>query len=197
MPTLTLTDEDENDLFVLYDVERVGGFGSSGYASLGGNVMIGGLHDSANHHLTVQAMRQAKLGLAAGEGESSKFEVKSGEDVNQYIIIDSVAYINPQAPPHTRAMIHLKCGLGSESFNNINGSVLTLANGKQTADGYSIFDIESDDPTSTDLSERRHLLRMHPKIGISNGTANGISLTSFRLKEVPSLAASLSRTTKT
>ena len=172
MPTLSLTDEDENELFVLYDVERVGGFGSSGYASLGGNVMIGGLHDNANHHLTVQAMRQAKLGLAAGQGESSKFEVKSGEDVNQFIIIDSVAYTNPQAPPHTRALVHLKCGLGSESFNNINGSVLTLANGKQTADGYSIFDIESDDPSSADLSERRHLLRMHPKIGISNGTAN-------------------------
>lgn len=172
MPTLSLTDEDENDLFVMYDVERVGGFGSSGYASLGGNVLIGGLHDSANHHLTVQAKRRAKLSLAAGAGEMSKFEVRSGEDVNQYIIIDSVAYTNPQAPPHTRALIHLKCGLGSESFNNINGSVLTLANGKQTADGYSIFDIESDDPSSTSLSARRHLLRMHPKIGISNGTTN-------------------------
>ena len=123
MPTMSLTDEDENDLFVLYDVEKVGGFGSSGYASLGGDVMIGGFHDSANHQLTVQAMRQAKLGLAAGQGQMSKFEVRSGEDVNQFIIIDSVAYINAQAPPHTRALIHLKCGLGTESFNNINGNV--------------------------------------------------------------------------
>jgi hypothetical protein len=172
MPTMSLTDEDENDLFVLYDVEKVGGFGSSGYASLGGDVMIGGFHDSANHQLTVQAMRQAKLGLAAGQGQMSKFEVRSGEDVNQFIIIDSVAYINAQAPPHTRALIHLKCGLGTESFNNINGSVITLANGKQTADGYSILDIESDDQSSTDPADRRHLLRMHPKIGVSNGTTN-------------------------
>lgn len=172
LPTMSLTDEDLNDLFVLYDVERTGGFGSSGYASLSGDVTIGGFQDSADHRLTVQAMRQAKVGLAAGPGQMAKFEVRSGEDVNQFIIIDSVAYINAQAPPHTRALIHLKCGLGSESFNNVNGSVLTLSNGKQTTDGYSIFDIESDDSSSTDIADRRQLLRMHPKIAVSNGTSN-------------------------
>ena len=64
--------------------------------------------DFDKRRLTVQARRQAKMALAAGQGQMSKFEIRSGEDVNQFILIDGVPYINAQAPPHTRALLHQK-----------------------------------------------------------------------------------------
>jgi len=160
LPTLSLTDGVMNDLFLLYDVYREV-YGSSGYASLGGDVTIGSEGTDNDHRLVVQASRAAKLQLTAGEGHNTALEIRSGKDVDQFIIVDSVPYINPDAPPHARAQLHLKCGLGAEAFSNVNGSVMSMASGVQVG-SRSAFDIES---------RGRPLFRMYPKPAVSNDTS--------------------------
>jgi hypothetical protein len=160
LPTLSLTDGVMNNLFSLYDVEKLL-YGSSGYATVGGDFAIGNSGDSSNHRLEVQAARLATLELTAGTAYTSTFNIQAGMDLDQFIYVDSVPFINPSAPPHTRARLHLKTGLGPEAFLNSNGSMISMASGAQV-NSRTALDIES---------HGRVLLRMYPKDAVSNDTS--------------------------
>lgn len=56
LPTISITDEDDVNLLILYDVDSLV-YGSTGIAMLGGNVQVGAELDGLDHGLTMQANR--------------------------------------------------------------------------------------------------------------------------------------------
>jgi hypothetical protein len=159
LPTWSITDEDSNDLFLLYDIHSEI-YGSTGLAVLGGNVRVGEFDDAIDHGLTLQANRVAKLLMTAGADAMGRFEIQSGRDVNQYVLIEEAQFPNPAAPPHQRAELNFRVGLDPDAATNVVGSQFTFAVGDQI-DSKPVFAIESGG---------NRVFRMYPKVATSNSS---------------------------